>query len=304
MESFHVSEEKEEMKPITKVVFAIAGLFLLGAFYFLSADILNFFGGQELVKNAVKNIVSKIPIEEIRKEISVPPPLRAKTEAPKAALTVEGVIEETNRHRAENDLPPLAENTLLMSAAWVKVNDMFLRQYFAHESWAGVGPGDLAENAGYEFLAVGENLALGNFADDKELVQAWMDSPGHRANILNNRYIEIGVSVKKGTFEGRTTWLAVQEFGLPLSVCPEVNGATKGEIDANQAELTNMEAQLNAKRTELENTPRRPRDEYNQKVKEYNVLVEEYNALLQKTKALILGYNAEVQAFNACLNAA
>lgn len=290
------------MKPITKIVFAIAGLFILGAFYFLSGDILNFFGRQDLVKNAVKDIVSKIPIEEIKKEIAAPPPLRAKVESPKAALTVEGVIEETNRHRAENGLPPLAENILLTGAASAKVDDMFLREYFAHESPSGAGPGDIAENAGYEFLAVGENLALGNFADDTELVQAWMDSPGHRANILNNRYTEIGVSAKKGTFEGRTTWLAVQEFGLPLSVCPEVNDAIKTEINANQAELENMEAELNAKRTELENTPRRPRDQYNQKVQEYNAFVEEYNALLQKTKALISGYNAEVNTFNACLD--
>ena len=47
-----------------------------------------------------------------------------------------------------------------------------------------------------------------------------MASPGHRANILNSRFIDIGVAVKEGEYQGKETWLAVQEFGEPLSDCP------------------------------------------------------------------------------------
>jgi len=113
----------------------------------------------------------------------------------------------------------------------LQLDDIFEKQYFAHISPEGLGPSDLAEKSGYEYIMIAENLALGNFKDDNTLVNAWMDSPGHRANILNNRYTEIGVAVGKGFFSesnennkeeiATEVWIAVQEFGLPLSSCPK-----------------------------------------------------------------------------------
>src|SRR6185369_15716694 len=117
-------------------------------------------------------------------------------------------------------LPALKENALLDKAAKKKLDDMFAQQYFEHINPQGKGPSDLAKSVGYDYIAIGENLALGNFKNDAELVQAWMDSPGHRANILNKQYTEIGVAVGQGTYEGKKTWLAVQEFGRPTSSCP------------------------------------------------------------------------------------
>ena len=134
-------------------------------------------------------------------------------------------------------MPALLENTKLDQSAELKAQDMLKNQYFAHTSPSGMAVGNLAEKVGYEFIAIGENLALGNFENDEALVQAWMDSPGHRANILNSRYQEIGVAVLKGVFEGRTTWLAVQHFGLPLSVCPSPQEGVKLTIDANQNKI-------------------------------------------------------------------
>jgi uncharacterized protein YkwD len=93
---------------------------------------------------------------------------------------------------------------------------MFENQYFAHESPTGEKVSDLAKKFGYDFLLIGENLAMGNFSSDEDLVLAWMESPGHRENILNEKYQEIGVAVKKGIFEGKEVWIAVQHFGLPF----------------------------------------------------------------------------------------
>ena len=60
----------------------------------------------------------------------------------------------------------LKENEKLDQAALAKANDMFLKQYFEHVSPTGVGPGDLAQNYGYDYIIVGENLILGNFSSE------------------------------------------------------------------------------------------------------------------------------------------
>jgi hypothetical protein len=204
--------------------------------------------------------------------------------------------------RQENgNLPTLKENVELDQAASAKANDMFLNQYFEHISPFGVGVSDLAENSGYEYIMIGENLALGNFKDDAVLVQAWMDSPGHRANILNERYTDIGVSVIKGMFEGETTWLAVQHFGLPLSACDGPQETLKAKIGLNQADTQELKNSLIVLKEEIEGmNPRRQREEYNAKVEEYNNLVSQYNNLIAETKGLTETYNVQVSAFNEC----
>jgi outer membrane murein-binding lipoprotein Lpp len=178
---------------------------------------------------------------------------------------------------------------------------MFDKQYFEHVNSSGQGPSYWVEQAGYQYITIGENLAEGNFRDDTTLVQAWMDSPGHRANILNTRYTEIGVAVGKGTFDGRVTWLAVQEFGLPLSACPPIDKTIKDQITTNQATLDQKQQVLETKKQELEATEPKRGDNYKQKVNEYNALVNEYNALVKQLKAQADAYNASVNAFNACV---
>ena len=118
-------------------------------------------------------------------------------------LSQNDVIDLTNKARATyGSLPALKENSKLDFSAEKKLQDMFMKQYFEHVSPSGIGVGDLANQISYEYIVIGENLALGNFKDDQALVDAWMASPAHRANILNKHYTEIGVAVGKGTFEG------------------------------------------------------------------------------------------------------
>lgn len=214
-------------------------------------------------------------------------------------LTPLGIISDTNAERAKEGIAALSENAQLRVAAEAKVDDMFARQYFEHVSPVGVGPGDLAKAAGYAYVSEGENLALGNFKDDVAVVTAWMNSPGHRANIMNTHFLEIGVAAKKGMFEGKEVWLAVQEFGVPLSACPAIDSALNGTIKTDKTQLATTDADLATRKQELNAmSPYDPA--YNQKAEEYNALVRDYNALLGKVRELITEYNAQVNAFNTC----
>lgn len=216
-----------------------------------------------------------------------------------SALTSLGIISDTNRERAKEGLAVLTQNNALRIAAEAKVDDMFARQYFEHISPTGQGPGDIAKNAGYVYVSVGENLALGNFKDDATVVAAWMASPGHRANIMNKNFREIGVAAKRGMFEGREVWLAVQEFGVPLSACPAISSTLSETIKTSKAQLAVTEDDLATRKQELSGlSPYDPM--YNQKAEEYNVIVRGYNALLGKVRELIAEYNTQVNAFNTC----
>lgn len=234
------------------------------------------------------------------KEVSTPGGLRGELAPAQHVITVAGVIVETNKQRALHGLPPLSFNAQLTSAAQTKAFDMIAREYFEHESPDGVGPGDLVENTGYTYLAVAENLALGDYESDAVLVQAWMDSPGHRENILNEAYTEIGVAVAQGMYEGYLVWFAVQEFARPASDCPAPDETLAVRIEDSQEALEDAQEILEESREELENTDSRGRA-YNDKVDVYNELVRSYNELLEETKTLIERYNAQVRRYNACV---
>lgn len=241
-------------------------------------------------------------ISKATKEVLTPPPLNIGGNDKKVVLTASAIIKETNLQRLENgELPALTENELLAEAALAKAKDMFEKQYFEHNSPDGVTPGQLVQNAGYEFIVAGENLILGNFSSEKELVQAWMDSPGHRANILNNKYTEIGVAIIKGVYEGRSAWIGVQEFGLPLSTCPSPNEALRMQIEEMQVSLEGMSTQIEQIKDEIKNTNRKS-ENYNDLVRLYNQLVANYNSVAENLKSQIAQYNIEVNNFNNCFS--
>lgn len=242
---------------------------------------------------------------KIENNFSAPPPLQ---QLPNVAaksvntLTLIGVVERTNSQRAANgNLPSLTENATLDDIAMLRLDDMFEKQYFAHVAPDGSSAQTVASTVGYSYLALGENLALGNFAGDAGVVTAWMNSPGHRANILDTHYSQIGVAVREGTFNHQTTWIAVQIFGKPTSDCPSADESLKASIDAAEAQISSDEAQLEQSKSDIQAMDPQSGPEYNQKVVEYNASVQQYNDLVAQTKATIVHYDAEVQAFNACL---
>jgi hypothetical protein len=124
------------------------------------------------------------------------------------------LVELANNDRKANDLGVLTVNPVLEEAARLKAQDMVAKGYFAHESPEGVEPWHWFEEAGYDFSFAGENLAV-YFTDSVELQNAWMNSPSHRANILNSYFTEIGIAVVPGVYQGRDTVFVVQEFGRP-----------------------------------------------------------------------------------------
>jgi uncharacterized protein YkwD len=183
-------------------------------------------------------------IETLKQEIAAPPPLRSQLDQAAAPLSPAAILNETNQHRAAAGLPALTANATLNHAAGNKTADMFTQQYFEHVSPDGNGPAEVAKQAGYTFLRIGENLALGNFSSEADLVQSWMDSPGHRANILGKNFTEIGIAAQPGTFEGRPAWLAVQSFGLPATACPAPAQALRDRINRTQVLVEQQQAQL------------------------------------------------------------
>lgn len=260
----------------------------------------------------IRETIDQVITPWIEKGQSLPPPLRApspasapKTPAPTASvpsgtLTRSGVIAQTNKARTTEGLPALKENSKLNRAAELKLNDMFAKQYFAHVSPSGAGPSAWIEEVGYAYLASGENLAEGNFESDKALIEAWMASPGHRANILKAQFTEIGVAVKKGMFEGHTTYLAVQMFGRPRSACPASDDTLRGAIARRQDLLQTLEGKLKAQYSVLEEMSPKHGEPYREEVEKYNALVAEYNALVAEVKKLVETYNAQVVKYNEC----
>lgn len=271
------------------VVGAILFLFRIGVFFPS--------GGLEKIGK-----LTDTALQDVKKEIISPPPLRILRESQQALLTQAGTVKWTNIQRVNNSLAPLAENIGLNSAAVRKVQDMFNRQYFEHISPDGKNVGNLVEDAGYEYIAVGENLALGNYKDDQGLVQAWMDSPGHRANILNPRFREIGIAVGRGLFEGKQTWLAVQTFALPLTACPQPEETLKSQINWLELQITELKIRAEGILSEFERYNKKDgREEYNSKVEEYNVVVQQLNELITQVKNLVLKYNDQARTFNVCV---
>lgn len=121
----------------------------------------------------------------------------------------------TNDERAKNNLSQLKVNPLLEKAAQAKAEDMAAKGYFAHQSPDGTMPWQWINKAGYVYEYAGENLAV-NFSDTEQLVEAWMNSPTHKMNLLGPRYTEIGVGMATGEYKGREAVFIVQMFASPV----------------------------------------------------------------------------------------
>ncbi|MEK9178369.1 MAG: CAP domain-containing protein, partial [Patescibacteria group bacterium] len=127
-------------------------------------------------------------------------------------VTLDELLLLTNQKRIENNLPPLVLSPELSLAASNKADDMFVKDYWAHNSPDGKTPWKFIRDSGYNYIYAGENLARG-FTSGGDVVNAWMDSPTHRLNVLSPNYEDIGFSVMTGKLGGEETVLVVQEFG-------------------------------------------------------------------------------------------
>jgi len=274
-------------------------LIILGCVFLFWDDILDFYSGLSLRLSELEEVGTSL-IEEVEKHISTPPPLRIEEENPQSFLTKTGVIYWTNIQREKYNLPTLKENTKLNDSARLKAEDMFGKQYFSHDSPSGERVGDIVESTSYEFIAIGENLAMGNFKNDEELVRGWMESSGHRENILNSSYQEIGVAVIRDEFEGELTWIAVQHFGKPLTACSLPEETLKSEIETNEEQIEAFQEVLNAIRIQIKKVRPKRGPLYDELIEQYNSVVNQYNNLIIETENLIKEYNIQVKLFNEC----
>ncbi|CDF57214.1 SafA/ExsA family spore coat assembly protein [Thermobrachium celere] len=122
------------------------------------------------------------------------------------------VVRLVNIERAKVGLPALKENWQLSRIARYKSQDMINKNYFSHYSPTYGSPFDMIESFGLKFSAAGENIAMGQ-RTPQEVMNAWMNSPGHRSNILSPTYTEIGVGLAKDKY-GRCYW--TQMFIKPI----------------------------------------------------------------------------------------
>jgi hypothetical protein len=127
-------------------------------------------------------------------------------------ISVQKVIDLTNADRSEKGLSILTENNKLKKAAENKAEDMIKNNYFSHNSPEGVTPWHWMEQEKYDYDYAGENLAM-DFTAAEKMNDAWLASPTHRANILNEKYKDIGIAVKEGMINGHSTIDVVQMFG-------------------------------------------------------------------------------------------
>jgi uncharacterized protein YkwD len=102
------------------------------------------------------------------------------------------VLQFTNQERSKYGLPPLKWNQKLSRAACYHSSDMSKYGYIYHQSPNGLGLSDRAQQVGYRYSYLAENVASGH-RTPQEVVRAWMKSSGHRQNILNPNLTEIGV---------------------------------------------------------------------------------------------------------------
>lgn len=112
----------------------------------------------------------------------------------KSNLTQAALLQATNEDRLQNTVPALQHDPLLQLAAQAKANDMVKDNYWAHVSPTGEEPWKFVIDTGYQYQAAGENLAYG-FSSPTSIMNAWMQSTDHRANLLNGDYQEVGFGV-------------------------------------------------------------------------------------------------------------
>ncbi|MFH1455253.1 MAG: CAP domain-containing protein [bacterium] len=231
-------------------------------------------------------------------DVYVPNPITSGTD-----LDANQIINLTNIERKNNDSSfiNLQYNSILKNIAAIRVKDMFANSYFEHNSPTGDNASKEATKNGYTYITIGENIALGNFDGSQGLLTAWMNSPGHRANILNKNYTEIGVYATKGMYKGQNVWIAAQIFGKPIAGCVSPNTNLKNKISNYKISAESILTNIKNIDAELKTLSTTDTQTYNSKVAERNTLAELYNNLATEIKISVAEYNKEAAAYNLCI---
>jgi len=171
-----------------------------------------------------------------------------------ADITKSALENFVNQTRQSLGLQTLSNNAKLDQAAQLKAEDMVQDNYFNHTSPSGITPWAWFLQAGYKYKYAGENLAIG-FFDSQEVYSAWLNSPSHKANIVNPNYIEVGTAVLTGFGQGNTV-VVVQEFGSQLPAKQTiVQSKTNSAVKTNQpTQTTNTQTNTQTQTTNTQTT--------------------------------------------------
>ena len=135
-------------------------------------------------------------------------------------ISTGALLSETNAQRSANGLGGYAASVKLNQAAQAKANHMIANDYWSHYSPDGVTPWYFIEQAGYSYTRAGENLAYG-FATSSGVVGGWMNSPTHKANILDSGFAHVGFGIANGAnFQGGENTVVVAMYGQPIVAAP------------------------------------------------------------------------------------
>jgi uncharacterized protein YkwD len=152
------------------------------------------------------------PVISVSNTSSAGHPLAGSVLAYATDINVAQLFAQTNQERVSNGLPALRLDSRLNSSAGLKAANMFSDNYWAHVSPGGIQPWYWFTQAGYAYSYAGENLAK-DFDTTAGVMTGWMNSSGHRANILNPNYVDVGFAVQNGTLQGGQTTLVVAHYG-------------------------------------------------------------------------------------------
>lgn len=160
-----------------------------------------------------------------------PAPVTGQVLAYASDITPVDLLASTNAERTAAGVPPLRLDSRLNQSAKLKAENMFAENYWAHSSPSGIDPWHWFVQAGYKYAYAGENLAK-DFDTSAGAVEGWMNSPGHRTNMLSTNYTDVGFAVMNGTLVGGETTLVVAHYGKPAGVTvaatvPAAPAATK-----------------------------------------------------------------------------
>ena len=164
------------------------------------------------VRSGQPSIASTSTVQVNNAKKSTPPAKKVSPPSAGANTPAAQVLSITNAERAKVGCKALKTDTDLTTAAQGHSADMAKNDYFSHDSQDGRSPFDRMKNAGYSFSAAAENIAMGQLTPS-DVMTAWMNSAGHKANILNCTYTQIGIGIAKDK-NGAPYW--TQDFGKPL----------------------------------------------------------------------------------------
>ena len=142
----------------------------------------------------------------------------------RANVSIDALLAETNKVRQNDGLADVTINQKLNQAAYLKVTDMFEKQYWGHNAPDGTKPWKWLIEADYGYTKAGENLAK-NFYTAEAVTTAWMESPDHRKNILETDYTEVGFAVASGMLDGKQATIVVALYGRPIGTGVVTPGA-------------------------------------------------------------------------------